>query len=434
MIMAGKKSEWVKRVVWALFLAGIPSLAWADWVDVLKKFKPRISVMEEYSSNIDLVKDNTREDFITTVSPGLGFRATENPEAKIGLDLDYNLGLVFYAHNSQLNYVSHNGLLNTWYSFGNRWTLRLWDSYTRSQEPVEQYIAPTPTPGVTYPGTQSGRFTYERNIAAPSLTYQFGREDLLELLYRNDYYNTENPTGEDSLGHNVTPRLTYWFDIRNGITLEYVFQTVDYEFQPDLTENRGRGRYTYRFNPRTSIFAEYIYDSVNYESPGIDFVVQNPSAGITHAFTPTLNARLQVGYFRRDPKQGESTDGLSLDAGVTQRTQRLTLDFALQGGYSNDFFSSEALGFYQYYRAIASISYQLAQRFSASIIGTVERDDFVDADRKDWIWRVGPTLSYQPFRWLTAALGGSYGYRDSDQDINDYEEWRAFFRLTAAAW
>jgi hypothetical protein len=429
-----KKREWVKRVVLGLLLAAIPSGAWADWVDVLSKFRPRISVQEDYTSNLDLTKDNTREDFITTVSPGLSFMATENREANLGLDLDYALGLVFYAHNSQLNYVSHTGALNTWYSFGNRWTLRLWDSYTRSQEPVEQFVSITPQPGVTYPGTQRGRFTYERNILEPSLTYQFGREDRFELIYRNNYYNTENPTGDDSLGHNVTPRLTYWFNIRNGILLEYVFQTAEYDLQPDLIGHRGRGRYTYRFNPQTSIFAEYIYDTINYDSPGVDFQVHNPSAGITHAFTPTLTGRLQVGYFWRNPEQGKTTDGLSLDAGITQRTQRLTLDFAVQGGYNYDFFSSETLGFYKYYRGIASISYRMAERLTASLLGTVERDEYVDADRKDWVWRAGPTLSYQPWRWLTASLGGTYGQLSSNQDINDYEEWRAFLRLTATYW
>ena len=432
--MLGKKSEWLKRLVLGLFLAAVPSLAWADWVDVLRKFKPRLSVQEEYTSNVDLVRDNPREDFITTVSPGLAFRATDKPEAQYGLDLDYALGLVFYAHDSDKNYVSHAGTLNTFYTFGHRWTLRLWEYYLRSQDPVEQFVLVEAQPGVFYPGTQRGRFTYERNIAEPSLTYQFGPEDRFELLYRNNYYSSENPAAEDSLGHSVTPRLTYWFNIRHGITLEYVFGSVDYDFQPDLIGNRGRGRYTYRFNPQTSIFADYIYDAVDYESPGIDYVVQNPSVGITHAFTPTLNARLQVGYFWRDPKQGETKDGLTVDAGITQRTQRVTLDFAVQGGYAYDFFGSEALGFYQYYRGIASLTYQLAQRFSASLWGSVERDDFVDADREEWVWRAGPTLSYQPLRWLTASLGGSYGQRQSDQDINDYEEWRAFFRLTAAAW
>lgn len=429
-----KKREWVKRAVLGLFLAAIPSVAFADWVDVLKKFRPRISVQEDYTSNLDLTKENTREDFFTTVSPGLGFRATESPQAKFGLDLDYALGVVFYAHHSELNYVSHTGALNTWYTFGNRWTLRVWDNYTRSQDPVEQYITIQPQPGVYYPGTQRERFTYERNIVEPSLTYQFGREDRFELLYRNNYYNTANPTGEDSLGHNVTPRLTYWFNIRHGIILEYAFQTVDYDFQPDLTGHRGRGRYTYRFNPQTSIFAEYIYDTIIYDSPGIDFYVQNPSVGITHAFTPTLTSRLQVGYFWRTPKEGEAIEGFTVDAGITQRTPRLTLDFAVQGGYNYDFFSSETLGFYRYYRGVASLTYLLTQRFSASLLGSVEKDEYIDIERKDWVWRAGPTLSYQPWRWLTAALGGSYGQRTSDQDINDYEEWRAFFRLTATYW
>jgi hypothetical protein len=426
--------KWVKWLGMGIVLAAIPSVSFADWVDVLSKFRPRISVQEDYSSNLDLRKDNTREDFITTVSPGLSFMATENRDARLGLDLDYALGVVFYAHNSQLNYVSHTGTMNTWYSFGNRWTLRLWDSYTRSQDPVEQYITVQPQPGVYYPGTQRERFTYERNIVQPSLTYQFGREDRFELSYQNNYYNTENPVGDDSLGHNVTPRLTYWFNIRHGIILEYIFQTVDYDFTQDLTEHRGRGRYTYRFSPQTSIFADYIYDMFDLESPGVDFYVHNPSVGITYAFTPTLNARLQVGYFWRDPKQGETTDGLSLEAGITQRTQRLILDFAVQGGYNYDFFGAETLGFYQYYRGIASLTYLLTQRFSASLLGSVERDDFVDVDRKDWVWRVGPTLSYQPWRWLTASLGGTYGQRSSDQDINDYDEWRAFFRLTATYW
>ena len=433
-MMGRKKSEWVKMTVLGLFLAAVPSMAWADWVDALRKFKPRISVQEEYTSNIDLTSENEREDFITTVSPGLGFSATENRQAKIGLDLDYSLGLVFYAHNSEDNYVSHTGTLNTWYSFGHRWTLRVWDRYIRSQDPVEEYVAIEVQPGVYYPGTQRGRYTYERNIVEPSLTYQFGKEDRLELIYRNNYYETENPVGEDSLGHTAIPRLTYWFNIHNGVILEYTYLNVDYDFQPDLTGNRGRGRYTYRFNPKTSIFVDYIYDSIDYDPPGVDFYVHNPSVGITHAFTPTLNARLQVGYFWRDPEEGETTEGLSVDAGITQRTRRLTLDLAVQGGYHYDFFSYETLGFYRYYRGVASLSYQLAQRLSFSLIGTVERDEYVDIDRKDWFYRGGPTLSYQPWRWLTASLGGTYGQRESDQDLNDYEEWRAFFRLTAAAW
>jgi hypothetical protein len=431
---AGKMHE---RIIWlglGLVLAAIPSAAFADWVDVLRKFKPRISLLEEYTSNVDLTRDNPKEDFITTVLPGVSFVATENREAKAGLDLDYTLGLVFYAHSSERNYVSHTGTLNTWYSFGNRWTLRLWDAFVHSQDPIEQVVTPSPQPGVNYPGSQRGRFAYTRNVFEPSLTYQFGREDRLELIYRNNYYDSENPGAEDSRGHNATARLNYWFNIRNGILLEYIFQNADYDSQPDLIGNRGRARYTYRFGPQTSIFAEYIYDRVNYDSNGVDFYVQSPSVGITHAFSPTLTSRMQVGYFWQNPERGETLDGWTVDAGITQRTQRLTLDLTLQGGYSYDFFGSSALGFYQYYRGIASVAYQFAQRVTGSIVGVVEWDEYFNPDRKDIVWRVGPQVSYQPWRWLTASMGGTYGQRESDRDPNDYDEWRAFLRLTATYW
>jgi len=227
-----KEHKWLAGMAMGIFLAALPSLALADWVDVLKKFKPRISLLEEYNSNIFLSSTNPKEDFITTVSPGLSFVATEDPQAQFGLTLDYELGLVYYARNSDRDYVSHTGSVNTWYSFGNRWTLRLWDSYTRSQDPVERFVTVQTSPGVYYPGTQKGRFTYERNILEPSLTYQFGREDLLELIYRNNYYNTQNPEGDDSAGNNITPRLTYWFNVTTGLPWST-------SFKPSIT-NCGR--------------------------------------------------------------------------------------------------------------------------------------------------------------------------------------------------
>jgi len=429
-----KHADWAKKLAWVLLLSAVPSVCYADWTDVMRKFKPRISVLEEYTSNVNLTKENTKEDFITTVSPGLSFVATEKREAKAGLDLDYTLGLVFYTHSSEKNFVKHTSTLNTWYSFGNRWTLRLWNYYLHSEDPIEYVVTSSPQPGIIYSGTQRGRFEYDRNIFQPSLTYQFGREDRLELIYRNNYYETENPTGIDSRGDNVTPRLTYWFNINHGIVLEYIFQNAHYDTQPDLVGHRVRARYNYRFGPQTTVFAEYVHDYANYDSPGVDYYVQNPSVGITHAFTPTLTSRMQVGYFWRNPERGEKADGFTVDAGITQRTQRLTLGLTLQGGYTYDFFGSSSLGFYQYYRGIASVAYQFAQRFSGSFVGSVEWDDYLDANRKEWIWRVGPRVFYQPLRWLTVSLGGSFGQRQSDQDFYDYEEWRAFLRLTATYW
>ena len=63
---------------------------------------------------------------------------------------------------------------------------------------------------------------YLRNVVEPSMEYRFGRENLLSVLYRNNIYHNQSPLFEDSQENTVNPRLNYWFDIRNGITLEYI--------------------------------------------------------------------------------------------------------------------------------------------------------------------------------------------------------------------
>jgi hypothetical protein len=106
-------------------LLWIPAIAHAELGDLFKYFQPYISAQEEYNSNIDLTPTNRRDDYITTVSPGLRFstlpkseatRAQQAPSAeqKFGIDLDVNAGFVFYAREDDNNYTSLNGNLNTW--------------------------------------------------------------------------------------------------------------------------------------------------------------------------------------------------------------------------------------------------------------------------------------------------------------------------------
>ena len=447
-----KNAVWANKLVLVLLLSAVPATAYADWVDVMRKFRPRITAQEEYTDNLFSSKNNKVDDFLTTISPGLTF-STSPPlagspssgpyletggreEPKYGLDLDYAPGFVFYAHNSNFNYVSHAGTLNTWYTFGRNFTFRLWDNVIQSKNPLEGYVAPQQAqqPGIYYPGYNQGAYTYLRNIVSPSLTYQFGREDLVELSYTDNYYHSQNPTAGTTRLDSVTPRLTYWFTINHGIVLEYTYMTGRYDFSPNFAGHRTRGRYTYRFDAQTSVFGQYVYDTLDYNSPGVDYYVSNPSVGITHAFSPTLTGRLHGGYFWRSPERGKSTSGPSADIGINQRTMRTTLDISFRGGYSADLSSSQSLGFYQYYLAVASLNYQLSSRMSAGVLGSVGRYDYVDAGHKDWIWRTEANLSYQPLRWLTASFVVYHQEDNSDSSTYGYKENHAMIRLTATYW
>ena len=232
------------------------------------------------------------------------------------------------------------------------------------------------------------------------------------------------------------PRLTYWFDIRHGIYLEYGLTLGDFEDSPDLVGHMATGRYIYRFNPRTSIFGEYTQLWRNFDDPGVDYIVYRPSIGIEHAFSPTLSARVQGGYYLADPQMGSTVDGPFFDVLLTKRAQRTTYTLSLQGGYTEDFFTAENQGFTQYYRALGRITYQLLQRMTVGLFGSYEWAKYPgtvieDKTPKDNIWAIGGDASYQILKWLKVSLDVSHRENRSNISDRDYSEYRGIFRITA---
>jgi hypothetical protein len=425
-----------------------PKVVHAESGDLFTYFQPYISVQEEYNSNIDLAPTNRREDYITTVSPGLKFstlprseatgaRQTPTAEQKSGIDLDFNAGFAFYAKEEDNNYTSLNGSLNGWYLFNPKLSFRVRDYLIRSDELRETEYSVTAIEGQYLLSTSRERVIYIRNVVEPSMEYQFGRDNRISINYRNNIYKVQSRAFEDSQENYVSPRLIYWFNIRHGITLEYGLTLGDFERSPNLTGHMGTGRYTYRFNPRTSIFGEYTYLFRDFDPPSIDYAVHRPSLGIQHAFSPTLTARVQAGYYWQNPERGSTTDGVFYDVSVSQRTQNTTYTFLFQGGYTEDYFTTENLGFNKYYRAIGRVNHRLLEKMTVGLFGSYEwvkySGDLVDTpNRKDNIWAIGSNAAYQLFRWLTVSLEGSYRDNNSNIDTADYTEYRGIFRITAS--
>jgi len=309
--------------------------------------------------------------------------------------------------------------------------LRIRDYFVRSEEPRERDYSLSAPPGQFLPGADRQRAAYLRNAVTPSLEYRFGREDLFSFNYRNNIYRTRSTTSQDSQENFFNPLITHWFNIHNGVTVEYGYTIGDFERDPDLTGHLARGRYTYRFDPRTSVYADYIYLKRDFKFPGIDYEVQSPTVGVIHAFSPTLSGRLQAGYFSQNPSQGKSVTGFSGTAEITKRTTRTNYSLNLFAGYLEDFYSIENLGFTKAYRGIASVSHALMERFIVGANGTLERFEFTTADgRKDWSWRVGGNAVYRIFRWLEFSLEYYHQDLDSNIDFNDYKENRVILRAS----
>jgi hypothetical protein len=270
-------------------------------------------------------------------------------------------------------------------------------------------------------------------VFEPSVDYQFGENNHVFINYRNNVFQSENPFVEDSQENYINPGLSYWFNIRNGISLEYGLTLGDFERSSNLVGHIAKGRYTYRFNPRTSTFVEYTFQRFDFEPPSIDFEVNNTSIGIDHAFSPTLTGTMQVGYFWQNTQGGPSTDGFSFNFDVRLAEQpgaRTTFTLSFQGGYVMDYFTFGNFGFTKYHRAIASITHRLQPRMTVGISGILERAEYA-SDRKDWIYIAQGTASFVLFRWLSLSLNASHRGNDSTVDNAEYIENRVLLSLRA---
>ncbi len=407
-----------------ILIGGLSSRLYGDTGHI--KIQPYITVQEEYNDNINLTAKEQKADFIHTLFPGISF---SNPKATTGIDFDYRLGLVFYSSATDNNYISHNGKLNTWMGLGPMWTLRLKEDFLRSEEPREgDYSLPTSGTQSVY-STNRARAVFLRNVLEPSVDYQFGKENRFTLGYRNNLYRTQSRLAQDSQENMFKTSLIYWVNVKNGLMLDYSYSRGEFENSPTLRSQSAKVRYSYRLNPKTTYYGEYAFLRNDFDSPGINYVVHNPGLGIDHAFNPALSGNVQVGYFWKNSDNG-TTNGYTYQAGLTQRDSKTVYTLSIQGGYTEDYFTAENLGFVRFHRAIGKMTHRVRERTTLDVSGSLERAEF-DPNRTDWIWGLSGNVSYQPLKWLTLFLEISHREDNSNVESFSYIENRALFKLTA---
>jgi len=426
----GRNWVWIMGIVSFLLLLETPLIYGWELKEFLSPFHFFVTVEEEYNSNLYLTNKKPQDDFITNIYAGVTYSKTEK---NYGIDLNYQMGYVFYADHHDLNFLSIGpSTLNAWYALNPRLTFRITDYIIRSDAGKESIY--NGQQDQFYLSTVRGKpAIYIRNVVQPSMDYKFGQENLFSVLYRNNYYNIDsrNPRYEDSMENTINPRLTYWFDIHNGISLDYYFSYYTYQRSPDQFTNAVTPRYTYRFDPRTSIFGEFRFENQDFKSPGVDYNVYNPSLGIEYKFSPTLTGTAQVGWFWQVPVQGENTDGPSFNLSLTKKTEKTNYILTFIGGYTEDYGTAENLGFTQTYTVYGTINHQLTQRMSVGLTGSVARDIYSGSNQKDWVYGIWGNASYLILKWLTGSAQISYTEDRSNIKTESYKDIRGSLKLTA---
>lgn len=398
-----------------------------DWTD---KIHPYISVQQIYDDNINLTPDNNKKsDNITVIRPGLGF---SNMDQTGGIAFDYNLGVNQYWKYDENNFISHNGNLDIKYLSREHFNFYLREIFVRSDDPRErEYLAPASVPNAYVLSTTQERSVYWRNIVIPTVEYKFGKEDKIGVSYtENDYDNQDESIGSRREA-TVTPFFAFWFDERNGISGEYGYTHGDFDNTPDLRGQSAKLRYTNRFGPKSSVYLDNLLLRRDFKNSDTqDYDVYNPKLGIIYAFSRTLTGQIEGGYYWQDQKYGPTRSAPTYNASLTDFDQRTTFNITLQGGFYEDYFTSQNLGFAKYHRLLVSAFHRLERRLFISMSGNGEYADYTN-DRDDWIYGGSATAGYDLLRWLSVSVQYAYQERDSSQDPNDYKDNRVTFTIKA---
>jgi hypothetical protein len=413
----------------AVFIAASPVIAKSKW-----SLTPRLYLEEQYDDNLFLSETDEKDDWITTISPGVDLKYETPTEL---LDLDYELRRSMYSDFSELDFTAHRGRAEARKDFGSSLSAGITEVFIQSEDPIELTGIPT----FERPSIRRGRRNrYTRNIVEPDLTFRFGEDRSLRVAYSNNILRNKRDDIADQDANTIDGTLSYRFNIHHGAELFYqhVDQSYDKTIPPepprDFDGDEVRGRYTYFLDPITSVFGEYRYYHRDFERQTagyVDYEVHVPSLGFSRRILENLTVTASGGYALRDAKNRKDEETFYGRGDLIARFNRLTADLYAETGFDEDFISAESLGFNEFWRAGFSGSYRLRERLTATGYLYYEEDDFVDLNREDKLWSARAGLSYRVLRWLFLSFDYEYNKRDSNIPFESYTDNRYLGRLTA---
>ena len=403
-----------------------------------KKFQwgTRLTVLGQYDDNVNLDRNNKDDDWVTVVGPGLTLAILTE---KTPIALDYDFGYTHYARDTAGDTLRHTLTLSglEGVPITKHLTLDLNESLYISDDPIEE------EEGVA--SVRRNRRTYYRNTAGGRINYLFGEEDSLYVGFHHILLENNDSTVQDGQTYGPTAGIAYWFNIHNGLSLDFSYDRADFdEFEgrgsDDFRQYIGNATYTYRFSPRTQTTLAYTFDSFDYDEnlrfnpTQEDYVVHSGSLGLSHQFTKNTSALISGGYWKMDRDHTDNKKGFLGTVNFTQTLEKLL--FALDGeaGYRQQFLEAENLGFTKYYRASATLSYQPMEKLTTVFSGFYSRDEYeerVIEDRDDDTWGGNAGLNYLLLPWLSASLSYDYRQRDSTVRSQSYTDNRVTFSLVA---
>jgi hypothetical protein len=431
------------------------SLAQAETV---LKFDPFISVEEMYDDNIFLSRSYKRSDWITTASPGF-FTSVANP--RYSADLRYSPGFVYFLHNPEYDYTSHELTFNGRAELTSRLTASLYEFFIRSNDPDLEEMVDTDYERSLRRDT---REKFNRNIISPQLEYGYGRENSIRLNYRNTKYNSEDPEESDYLENYVEGQVDHWFSVRDGISVLTHFSKGNFDDEADLLHSIDiTPRYRHRFSPHFELYGEYGWGTADFEETRLyrtlengrelqigvedneDYDLQKFNIGFEWQLPANLRLLGSMGYFWRDGEEDSDEEGITSLVTIEKSIRNFRFNLGWESGYSANYFAVRDEGFTKFWEVTAGGTYIYHQNLELSLRGGYGYEEYasergrtaLEDEREDYSYQALFQITYHILRnWgllSDLAVEFTFNHRelDSDLDTDYYISNKSIGKITA---
>lgn len=334
--------------------------------------RPGLALKETYTDNVNYSEKNAESDFITAIAPEVTLQLPfRMHEVRLGANAEF----LRYADKTDLNVSPYRVFGIGDFSFGDRLTLKVGDTYRRIEE----------SPLETASATQE---VYTSNAAALSAKYAFVDVAQAQIDYT---------------------RLTLTFPDSD-------YQTRD--------EDLVSAFVYYRVLPNTSAFLEYDFKNIAYETAKKpDSHVQSGFVGATWEFSENSKGTAKAGLLAKEFSSGDYEDYTTWAASIDLRHRisdaasvQVLGERSVNEGKQSDVRYFTTTGVY------VDFTYHFLDRLAGMLGGSYSEDLFsnryagADFLRQDKTVRASVGLKYSFNSWLDFSLGYHHLNRDSNYE------------------
>jgi hypothetical protein len=416
---------------WIVSIAIAVSLLWCGSALAQRQIEliPAISVSETYDDNINLTNTNKESDYITTATPALTLNVlTQNTK----LGISYAPSFVWYADYTENDTTRHLANANWEQQLTQHLNFRLADTYLNSEDPLQDTL--------DVQGIRRTRNKYWVNTFNGSFGYVFGAENILNVGYTNEYRKNNEVTLDNSVVNTPFADLTYWFDVKNGMTLTYAYSDVTYSrndnlpAEDDYTGNAAGIRYNRRFSPHSTGYIGFTYTDRDFDGFTQDYQVYQGYVGVDHSFSPEYTFAGSIGYYTQVNEITDNNSGPAFTLALTRTFSRGNITIGGDGGWYEEYLQ-RGIGFTsnftQYYGGYIRGTYRLLERLSIYAGASYRHDKDQLNIASDFI-TANCGLTWTFLRWFSLSLDYRYTDRNDDIEFNSYTDNRVMLILSAS--